>query len=351
MDFGLIALGIYRILLCLKTGAVLSSLPLLSPEGTFLPVAAAILLLPAMGHFSDRIGQRKFILLSEAASALIFLGLPYLPQGIGSLVLLPVASLLVRIAYPVTLAGFSRAQHKGFVLGLVKSLSDIALLAGVVVGVSLPSMGADAVYALSGLVSLMLAPLGLFVPDARSKTRHGFFDGLALAMPLSLLAALVWQASGALAQNGWDSLLMQTASTPLEASLPLISAALVLGTTVSAGVLLDHHGLLSAWILMATDAALLAIAAAPLPFAMTGILKLAQLIPLSMQSILAPYIALSNKKAGAGLCLGLMGSVLLLAEVLVPTAYPFVHGMAGHLGVFWLAAIGALAGFMILKYY
>ena len=182
MDLSLIALGVYRILLCLQAGALLSSLPGLlaaaSPTGSNValsfPVGAAILLMPLLGYYSDRMGQRKFILLCEAASVLLFLGLLYLPLQNGAILLLPLYSTLIRIMHPLTLAGIVKSTKKGFTLGLLKSLGDLALLIGAVIGVALSTLGPAPLFTLLGSISLGLIPFSFVVPDARSKHEQGF---------------------------------------------------------------------------------------------------------------------------------------------------------------------------------
>ncbi len=360
MDFGWIALGIYRLLLGFRTGALLASLPLLlfslggSPAeislGFALPVSIALLLLPVLGYYSDRVGQRRLILFTELASVLIFFALQKIDNPIILLVLMSLATGAMRIAHPIALAGVSKSGRKGLILGILKTLGDLAVIGGMLVGTAVLALGSSTILTVLGAVSLPALTLSFFIPESKTRKKGNFLREIQKVITWPIIAAVLWIGSGAMVEQSWDPL-TKGLSTEMDAGfLALAVSATLLGATISAGILLDKHSRFLAQICILIDTILLLLAPLTGNFILLGIIRLARIIPYALQGLLAQKTAL-DRKGNFGLSIATTGALLLIAETFFPLAGRIAADLGGYIGVYWLAAIFSGAALLILKYY
>jgi MFS family permease len=361
MDSKWVALGIYRILLGLKAGALWVFLPLLllNLGGSFteinlslsIPAAIALIFLPFLGYYSDRVGQRKIIFVAELVSIILFLILADVSDPIIVLLLVSIADGAMKITHPLALAGISKSKRKGRALGILQTLGDLSGIGGVALGTAAVAFGYPTLMAGLGAVSLFACITSLFIPESISKLKRKFKIELPKVFTWSLIAAILWVGSGAMVERLWNPLTANFATDVEIGFLAIAIGVTLVGANVSGGILLDRYHKIAAEIFMLIDALILFLAPITPGFLQIGIIRLFRVVPYAVQGIFAQKTALDITKEEFGLSIGTTGALVLLAKAFFPLIGGIVGDLGGYVGVYWLAALVSLGAFLVLKYY
>ena len=361
MDYKWLALGIYRLLLGLKAGALLVFLPmlLLNLGGSMtdinlslsIPAAIAVLLLPFLGYHSDRIGQRKIIFAAEFLSVILFLVLAKVNDPILALLLASLADGAMKMTQPLALAGVSKAKRKGRALGILQTLADLSGIGGAVIGSAAVFFGYTTLMAALGAVSFFACLASLFIPESVSKKKNKFRIELPKVITWPVVAAVLWVGSGAMVEGLWNPLTINFATDVEVGLLAMVIGVTLVAANISGGILLDRYKLLTAKICMVLDSLLLFLAPLTQNFLQISFLRLMRVVPYAIQGIFSQKTALDITKEEFGLSISTTGTLILLAKAFFPLLGGVVGDVAGYLGVYWLAALVGLGALLVLKSY
>lgn len=357
--FPWVLLGIYRILLGIRAGALWAFLPLfLSNLGAnytqinlslALPASIALLFLPYLGFLSDRVGQRIVIIAGEMVAVVSFLLVPGVSDPWIVLLLVSVAAASLKIAKPLSLAGIGKLKMRGSALGVLSTLGDLSGIFGTALGTLAVMSGYSTLIVGLSAVSFFSALVSMGIPEVKYKTKRKFKLSLGKLFKTTTFAAVLWIGSGAMVEQLWNPLTSQFTSDVKVGILATAIGVALAAANVSGGVLLDLYKRFAAKSQAFLDALLLFSAPLTSSFLQISGIRLARVVPYAVQRVFVEKAALDLTEQQFGLAVGTMGSLVLIADVVFPIAGGILADNFGYIGVYWVAGMLSLLAFWMLR--